>query len=151
MTATAIVKASLKQPPPLHPTMTCEAAFRTAATYYVDQLRAQHKDTAAGEAEALHVMRVALTRLRATIALFSPMIEGDDEMRLAAELKWLHAHLGIVRDHRKLIRRNIVSSPDDKVAEVFSGHERLPSKLEIVEAYCLASRHSKAPVDSPWF
>ena len=98
MTATAIVKASLKQPPPLHPTMTCEAAFRTAATYYVDQLRAQHKDTAAGEAEALHVMRVALTRLRATIALFSPMIEGDDEMRLAAELKWLHAHLGIVRD-----------------------------------------------------
>ena len=78
--------------------MTCEAAFRTAATHYVNQLTAQHKDTAAGEAEALHVMRVALTRLRATIALFSPMVEGDDEMRLAAELKWLHAHLGIVRD-----------------------------------------------------
>lgn len=98
MTATAIVKASLKQAPPLLPTMTCEAAFRTAATYYVNQLTAQHKDTVAGEAEALHVMRVALTRLRATIALFSPMVEGDDEMRLAAELKWLHAHLGIVRD-----------------------------------------------------
>jgi CHAD domain-containing protein len=98
MTATAIVKASLKQAPPLHPAMTCDAAFRTAATHFVNHLTAQHKDTAAGEAEALHVMRVALTRLRATIALFSPMVEGDDEMRLAAELKWLHAHLGIVRD-----------------------------------------------------
>ena len=43
-------------------------------------------------------MRVALTRLRTTIALFSPMLEGDDGVRLAAELKWLNAHLGMVRD-----------------------------------------------------
>ncbi|WP_298258301.1 CHAD domain-containing protein [Bradyrhizobium sp.] len=78
--------------------MTCETAFRTAATQYLGQLTAQHKGTSAGEAASLHAMRVSLTRLRTTIALFSPMVEGDEEMRLAAELKWLNAHLGMVRD-----------------------------------------------------
>ena len=78
--------------------MTCETAFRTAAIHYLDQLTAQHKGTAAGDAAALHAMRVALTRFRTTIALFSPMVESDERVRLAAELKWLNAHLGIVRD-----------------------------------------------------
>jgi inorganic triphosphatase YgiF len=77
--------------------MTCEAAFRATATHYLRQLTAQHEGTAAGDAAALHAMRVAMTRLRTTIALFSPMVEGDEQMRLAAELKWLRAHLGIVR------------------------------------------------------
>jgi CHAD domain-containing protein len=78
--------------------MTCEAAFRTAATHYLHQLMAQDQDTSAGDAESLHAMRVAMTRLKTTIALFSPMVEGDQQVRLAAELKWLNAHLGIVRD-----------------------------------------------------
>jgi CHAD domain-containing protein len=86
------------QAPPLRASMTCEAAFRTAATHYVDQVTAQQRGTSAGEPDALHAMRVALTRLRATIALFSPMVEGEEKLRLAAELKWLNAHLGIVRD-----------------------------------------------------
>ena len=100
MGKTAVVKASKKkkQAPPLRASMTCEAAFRTAASHYLDQLTAQQKGTSAGVSDAVHAMRVALTRLRATIALFSPMVEGDDEARLGAELKWLNAHLGIVRD-----------------------------------------------------
>jgi CHAD domain-containing protein len=94
-----MVKAARKrQAPPLRASMTCEAAFRTAATHYVGQMAAQQKATSAGDVGALHAMRVAMTRLRATIALFSPMVEGEDEVRLAAELKWLNAHLGIVRD-----------------------------------------------------
>ncbi len=39
-----------------------------------------------------------MTRFRTTLALFSPMVDGDEQLRLAAELKWLNAHLGIVRD-----------------------------------------------------
>jgi CHAD domain-containing protein len=100
-----MVKASIKQAPPLRTSMTCEAAFRAAATHYVNQVTAQHKGSSAGEVEAVHAMRVALTRLRATIALFSPMIEGEDEVRLGAELKWLNAHLGIVRDLDVAIER----------------------------------------------
>ncbi|MDE2062993.1 MAG: CHAD domain-containing protein, partial [Bradyrhizobium sp.] len=99
MSAMIMVKKSLKQAPKLpDATTTCQAAFRAIATEYLHQLTAQHKGTSAGESESLHAMRVALTRLRTTIALFSPMVEGDDRVRLAAELKWLHAHLGIVRD-----------------------------------------------------
>ena len=98
MGVTVTVKASIKQPPPLQGSMTCEAAFRTAATHYLHQLTEQHPGTCAGEAVALHAMRVAMTRLRTTIALFSRMVEGDERLRLAVELKWLNAHLGIVRD-----------------------------------------------------
>jgi CHAD domain-containing protein len=98
MRKTVMVKASIKQTPPLRASMTSEAAFRTAATHYLDQLSDRQEGTAAGEVAALHAMRIALTRLRATIALFSPMVEGDDEVRLGAELKWLNAHLGTVRD-----------------------------------------------------
>ena len=97
MNATDTVKESINHAPPPD-AMTCEAAFRAAATLYLGQLTAQHKGTFAGEVVSLHVMRVALTRLRTTIALFSPMVMGDDEVRLAAELKWLNAHLGMVRD-----------------------------------------------------
>ena len=85
--------------------MTCEAAFRAAAAHYLGQLTARQKDTAAGDAAALHAMRISLTRLRATIALFSPMVEGEDGERLAAELKWLNARLGIVRDLDVAIER----------------------------------------------
>ena len=98
MKAPVNVKTSIKPPPPLTATMTCEAAFRAAAAHYLQQLTARHEGTAAGDAAALHAMRVAMTRLRTTIALFSPMVEGDEQIRLAAELKWLRAHLGIVRD-----------------------------------------------------
>jgi CHAD domain-containing protein len=98
MIAPLKVKVSIKQAPPLQGSMTCETAFRTAATHYLHQLMVQHKGTSAGEAAALHAMRVAMTRLRTTIALFSPIVEGDKQIRLAAELKWLNAHLGIVRD-----------------------------------------------------
>ena len=97
-TVTFKVKTSIKQAPPLRGSMTCETAFRTAATHYLVQLTAQQPGTCAGEATALHAMRVAMTRLRTTIALFSPMVDGDEQLRLGAELKWLNAHLGIVRD-----------------------------------------------------
>jgi CHAD domain-containing protein len=98
MGVTVTVKASIKQAPPLRGSMTCEVAFRTAASHYLHQLTAQDSGTCAGDAAALHAMRVAMTRLKTTIALFSPMVEGDEQLRLAAELKWLNAHLGIVRD-----------------------------------------------------
>lgn len=98
MTTPVSVKALVKHTPPVVGTMTCETAFRTAATHYLQQITAQHQRTSAGDATALHVMRVALTRLRTTITLFSPMVAGDEQVRLAAELKWLNAHLGIVRD-----------------------------------------------------
>src|ERR1700722_7244363 len=97
-TVTFKVKTSIKQAPPLRGSMTCETAFRTGATHYLCQLTAQHSGTCAGEAKALNAMLVAMPRSKHKIALFSPMIDGGEQLRLAAELKWLNAHLGIVRD-----------------------------------------------------
>src|ERR1700690_1950307 len=97
-TVTFKVKTPIKQAPLLRGSMTCETAFRTGHTHYLRQFAAQHSGTCAGEAKALHAMRVVVTRLKTRIALFSPMIDGDEQLRLAAELKWLNAHLGIVRD-----------------------------------------------------
>jgi CHAD domain-containing protein len=98
MVTAPATKPPMKQAPPLRGTMTCDRTFQAAATHYLHQLTAQQKGTSAGEAPALHAMRVALTRLRTTIAFFAPMVAGAEQIRLAAELKWLNAHLGIVRD-----------------------------------------------------
>jgi CHAD domain-containing protein len=43
-------------------------------------------------------MRLALTRLRAMIAFFSPMVAGPQRTRIHEKLKWLNSHLGVVRD-----------------------------------------------------
>lgn len=91
-------KPSMRPSPPLRGPTTCDVAFRTVASHYLGQLTARQQATSAGEPEALHAMRVALTRLRASIRFFSPMVAGLEQRRLAAELRWLNAHLGMVRD-----------------------------------------------------
>jgi CHAD domain-containing protein len=78
--------------------MTCGEAFRTIARQHLHRLTEQHRAACAGHVEAVHEMRIALTCLRTSIAFFSPMVEGADQVRISAELKWLNAHLGIVRD-----------------------------------------------------
>src|SRR5579862_1985393 len=132
------VKTSIKEPPPLAGSMTCEAAFRAASAHFLQQLTARHEGTAAGDAAALHAMRVAMMRLRTTIALFSPMVEGDEQVRLAAELKWLRAHLGIVRDLDVALERLAKIEPKGAVDD-------RPWKLE--RAAC--QRHLSRALGSP--
>ncbi len=91
--------------PMLTAAMTCDAAFRSIAGRYLADLAAHHAATCAGDAGALHEMRIALTRLRTAIAFFSPMVAGPQQARLAVELKWLNAHLGAVRDLDVAIER----------------------------------------------
>jgi CHAD domain-containing protein len=43
-------------------------------------------------------MRIALTRLRTAISFFSPMVADPQRTQIRSELKWLHSHLGAVRD-----------------------------------------------------
>lgn len=85
--------------------MACDTAFRIVADRCLSDLTAHHRATCAGDAGALHHMRIALTRLRTAIAFFSPMVAGPQRTRLADELKWLNAHLGAVRDLDVAIER----------------------------------------------
>ncbi|HLJ00163.1 MAG TPA: CHAD domain-containing protein [Bradyrhizobium sp.] len=91
-------KSPISLSPPLQDGMTCEVAFRTMAMHYLHQLTARHLAALAGGLDAVHAMRVALTRLRTSILFFAPMLAGAEQVQLIAELKWLNAHLGMVRD-----------------------------------------------------
>lgn len=78
--------------------MRCDVAFRLVAGGCLEDIAALHKAACAGEPAALHQMRVALTRLRAAISFFSPMVADAEWIRLKSELKWLNGYLGATRD-----------------------------------------------------
>ena len=85
--------------------MACDTAFRIVARRCLKDLTAHHAATRDGDADALHDMRVAITRLRTAISFFSPMVAGPQRTRIRDELKWLNAHLGAVRDLDVAIER----------------------------------------------
>jgi len=94
-----------KPRPRLHSAMACDTAFRVLARGCLGDLTANQQAAYKGDAEALHRMRVALTRLRTAISFFSPMVADPQRTRIRRELKWLHAHLGAVRDLDVAIER----------------------------------------------
>jgi CHAD domain-containing protein len=91
--------------PRLHSAMACDTAFRIVARGCLLDLTANQEAAHRGDAEALHQMRVALTRLRTAISFFSPMVADLQLAQLRRELKWLHANLGAVRDLDVAIER----------------------------------------------
>jgi len=91
--------------PRLDATMACDTAFRIIARRCLKDLTANHAATCEGDADALHHLRVAVTRLRTAISFFSPMVGGPQRTRIRDELKWLNAHLGAVRDLDVAIER----------------------------------------------
>jgi CHAD domain-containing protein len=91
--------------PRLSAMMPCDTAFRVVARRYLGDLAANHEATCRGDPTALHQTRIALTRLRTAISFFSPMVTDLQRARIKAELKWLNAQLGMVRDLDVAIER----------------------------------------------
>jgi CHAD domain-containing protein len=85
--------------------MACDTAFRVVARRYLVDLTKNHDATCRGDSASLHRMRIALTHLRTAILFFSPMVADATQTRVRAELKWLNAHLGVVRDLDVAIER----------------------------------------------
>src|ERR1700737_5381606 len=85
-------------PPPANPMMASDTAFRIIAGRHLGDLTASQEATCRGDSEALHQMRLALTRLRTAILFFSPMIDDARRAPIKDELKWLNSQLGTVRD-----------------------------------------------------
>ena len=85
--------------------MACDTAFRVIARRYLADLTANHEATSRGDPVALHQMRIALTHLRTAILFFSPMVADATQARIKVELKWLNAHLGVIRDLDVAIER----------------------------------------------
>lgn len=82
----------------LAPTMSSEEAFQVIARGCLRQLIANEPAMCAGNAEALHQMRIALRRLRSAMSVFSELVADAELGRFNTELKWITAELGGARD-----------------------------------------------------
>jgi CHAD domain-containing protein len=76
----------------------CATAFQKIALDCVAKVRLHHSSACAGDAEAVHQIRVALTRLRAAVSFFAPITVDAEWRRLKKELAWLNGSLGAARD-----------------------------------------------------
>lgn len=85
--------------------MTCRDAFGAIARSCRDDLLANQAAACQGDPEALHQMRIALTRLRTARSFFSPFMSSAEWSHLRGELKWLNKHLSKVRDLDVALKR----------------------------------------------
>ncbi|KRR14678.1 hypothetical protein CQ12_11185 [Bradyrhizobium jicamae] len=69
----------------------------------VAAIKAHHSSACAGDAEAVHQIRVAITRLRAAVAFFEPIVVDTEWLRLKKEIAWLNGPLGAARDSDVLV------------------------------------------------
>jgi CHAD domain-containing protein len=76
----------------------CAAAFQKMTLDCVAAIKAHHGSACAGDTEAVHQIRVAITRLRAAVAFFAPIVVDAQWRRLKKEIAWLNGSLGPARD-----------------------------------------------------
>jgi triphosphatase len=86
------------EPLTLAPSMTVEAVLDTTCRVCLWHLLRNEGAALAGDAEAIHQMRVALRRLRSVLAAVRSMIPAEQYQWLKDELKWLAGSLGPARD-----------------------------------------------------
>jgi CHAD domain-containing protein len=78
----------------------CATAFQEIARHCVATVKMHHDGACAcaGDAEAVHQIRVAFTRFRAAVSFFAPMTADAEWRHLKREIAWLNASLGAARD-----------------------------------------------------
>lgn len=76
----------------------CATAFQKIALGCVTSINAHHSSACAGDPEAVHQIRVAITRLRAAVSFFKPIAVDAEWLRLKREIAWLNGSLGAARD-----------------------------------------------------
>jgi triphosphatase len=84
--------------PQILATMTIESAFQVIGRSCLRQLLANRPAMLAGNAEALHQMRIGLRRLRTAISVFKDVIAGSELDKIKSELEWITDELGSARD-----------------------------------------------------
>lgn len=82
----------------LSPAETVADAARKAIAFGAESLLRNQQEAESGDAEALHQLRVATRRLRASVELFSNVIYAAQLKVLRRDLHWLGAQTGAVRE-----------------------------------------------------
>lgn len=85
---------------PVHipPATPAGEAFRLIALSCLRQIVANEPAVCAGQAEALHQMRIGVRRLRAAIAIFADFVDGEALRKVKTELRWIMRQLGPARE-----------------------------------------------------
>ena len=85
---------------PVHilPNSPAGQAFQLIARVCIRQILANRTGMLAGDAEALHQMRIGLRRLRTAISLFDEIVADDRREAVKRDLKWITEELGPPRD-----------------------------------------------------
>jgi CHAD domain-containing protein len=76
----------------------CAAAFQKIALDCIAAIEAHQASACAGDAEAVHQIRVAITRWRAAVAFFARIVVDAKWPHLKQEIAWLNGSLGAARD-----------------------------------------------------
>jgi len=85
----------------------CEV-FREVSNSCLRQVVANEKSVGAGQPEGVHQMRIGLRRLRAAIAFFSKLTEGDLNVeKIKQDLKWITTQLAPARDLDVYLRNSV--------------------------------------------
>ena len=92
-------------PARLRPSDPAATAVRAAIARGVRRIVMNDARTRLGEVEPLHQMRVGTRRLRSDLRTFRPLLDAEWARELRADLKWLGAALGDVRDLDVLLER----------------------------------------------
>jgi CHAD domain-containing protein len=139
--------------------MASDTAFRLLARGFLDDLAANHEATCKGDSEALHRMRMALTRLRSAISFFSPMATDPERARIKRELKWLNSHLGTARDMDVMIERlkennrqppQVMEDPRPLEEKCTESHRRLTRTLRSARHRRLIETTHRWVESGPW-
>jgi CHAD domain-containing protein len=136
----------------------CESAFQAIARSCLHLIQSNRKAAIAADPEAIHIMRIELTRLRAAMLFFSPMTGDDTWPGIDEEIHWLNSTLGKARDHdvtanyarRKRYRRWAKSSRRAIMHARRKVDRRLSKKL--ASAWCdrLMTTVHRWITDGPW-
>jgi triphosphatase len=117
---------------------TCQHAFRAIGENCLRQIVVNEPGMCAGEAEALHQMRVGLRRLRAAIAVFAKVVADSEQDRIKGELKWITTELGPARD-LDVFAADVLKPPGKNQVETASlAESRRVFALNRAKAYAAA-------------
>jgi len=136
----------------------CQAAFQRIAKRCVKLIRSQRKAAIAADPDAIHTMRIELTRLRSAVLFFSPMTDDEVWPKLNKELRWLNSALGKARDHdvtanyarRKRYRKWAKSSRQALLRAQRKVDRRLSNKLASARYERLTTTVNHWITDGPW-
>jgi CHAD domain-containing protein len=117
----------------------CSAIFREIAKDCVRAIRTNRQRAIAGDPEAVHTMRIELTRLRAAALFFQPWIPGTAWQPLNKELDWLNSVLGKARNldvtiqyaERKRYQHWAKASRRELVRSQENAHRQLAKELRL--------------------